>query len=542
MTKIVTVEEMRAIESAADAGGLTYAQMMENAGRAVAEAIVKRVGPVDGKRIAILVGGGNNGGDGLVAGHYLAEAGALVSAYLASPRPEDDVNLVRLRCHGMLIANAADDQRHRVLRNLMSSADIVLDALLGTGFNLPLRGSIQDVLAAAGKALAERSASPLVVAVDCPSGLDCDSGQIAPETLRAQLTVTLAAAKIGLLRFPGATAVGDLVVADIGIPDTQPQLAAVSLELPQAQTLRCWLPPRPKDAHKGTFGRAILVAGSVNFPGAAALAGEAAYRVGAGLVTLAVPANIQSLIVPRLPEATWILLPHELGVIAEEAVPVLQEELGQAEALLLGPGLGQDPTTSGFLARLLGAGEGPRGRIGFVPAEGRAAEKHPLPPCVVDADGLKLLARIPEWHQRLPKPSILTPHPGEMAVLTGQAKDAIQADRAATARRWARTWGHVVVLKGAFTIVAEPSGKAVVLPFATPALARAGTGDVLAGAIVGLLAQGVGPFEAAVLGAYLHGRAGLLAAEELGTTASVLAGDVGEMLSVALAELEGPGE
>lgn len=541
MAKIVTVEEMRAIESVADASGLTYAQMMENAGKAVAQALIARLGTVAGKRVAILVGGGNNGGDGLVAGHYLLEAGAQVSAYLVSSRPEDDANLSRLRADGALIATAADDQRSRVLRTLLGNADVVVDALLGTGFRLPLKGAVKDALATAAKTLAARESMPLIVAVDCPSGLDCDSGDVARETLPADLTVTLAAAKVGLLRFPGAAKVGDLVVADIGIPEGLPQLEGISLELAEAKGVQRWLPPRPRDAHKGTFGRAIIVAGSVTFPGAAALAAEAAYRVGAGLVTLAVPANVQPLIAPRLPEVTWMLLPHELGVIAEEAVPVLEEELVRAEALLLGPGFGQDDATAAFVARLLGAAEGPRGRIGFVPPEGRPAQKHSLPPCVVDADGLKLLARVPGWPERLPRLSILTPHPGEMAVLTGQAKDEIQTDRLAAARRWAATWGHIVVLKGAFTVVAEPGGAATVMPFATPALARAGTGDVLAGAIVGLLAQGVEPMQAAVLGAFLHGRAGVLAAEELGTTASVLAGDVGEMLTGAIAELEAAG-
>ncbi len=541
MAKIVTVEEMRAVESVANASGLTYAQMMECAGKAVAEALIDRLVTVGGKRVVILVGGGNNGGDGLVAGHYLHQAGAQVSVYLVSSRPKDDANLSRLRADGALIATAADDQRSRVLRNLLGSADVVLDALLGTGFRLPLKGAVKDVLATAAKTLAARESMPLIVAVDCPSGLDCDSGEVAAETLAADLTVTLAAAKVGLLQFPGAARVGDLVVADIGIPEGLPQLEGVSLELAEAKGLRRWLPPRPRDSHKGTFGRAIIVAGSVTFPGAAALAAEAAYRVGAGLVTLAVPANVQPLIVPRLPEATWILLPHELGVITEEAVPILEEELGRAEALLLGPGFGQDDATAAFVARLLGAAEGPRGRIGFVPPEGRPAEKHPLPPCVVDADGLKLLARVPGWPERLPRLSILTPHPGEMAVLTGQAKDEIQADRVAAARPWAASWGHIVVLKGAFTVVAEPEGSAIVMPFATPALGRAGTGDVLAGAIVGLLAQGVEPMQAAALGAFLHGRAGVLAAEALGTTASVIAGDVGEMLPAAMAELESAG-
>jgi len=379
----------------------------------------------------------------------------------------------------------------------------------------------------------------MVVAVDCPSGLDCDSGQLAKEVLACDLTVTLAAVKSGLINFPGAEAVGKLVVADIGIPDDQKEIARINLELATRETVRGWLPDRPKDAHKGTFGRALIVAGSINFPGAAVLAGLGAYRVGAGLVTLAVPAPIQQMLVPQLPEATWVILPHELGVIAEGAAAVLEGELEQTQAMLLGPGFGQDPSTEAFLQELLGAEAGlARGQIGFTHSRDRKeVQTLNMPPCVVDADGLKLIKRISGWPDLLPENSVLTPHPGEMAVLTERPKSDIQADRVAAAMSWAKTWGHVVVLKGAFTVVASPDGRTTVMPFASPALARAGTGDVLAGAIVGFRAQGLKAYESAVMGSFLHGRAGELAAEMVGSDASVLAGDVADALSEAMKEL-----
>lgn len=542
MAKVVTVEQMRAIEAAADASGLTYDQMMLNAGRAVAETILDRAGEVAGKRVVVLAGKGNNGGDGLVAAKHLAEAGAQVSVYLVQPRPEGDPHLEALRAQEVFIAEGEQDQRWRVLRNLVGTADILVDAVLGTGVRLPLKGKVRDALRAAKAALKERGRRPLVVAVDCPSGLDCDSGALAEEALQADLTVTMAAAKVGLLRFPGAAAVGEIVVADIGIPSQQEELANVDLELATAETVRTWLPERPRDAHKGTFGQVVVVAGSVNLPGAAALAARGAYRVGAGLVTLAVPTPVQPLLAPGLPEVTWLLLPHEMGVLEEGAVEVLEGALGRAKALVLGPGWGTEAATEAFLAAFLGSAErGHRGRIGFLheaPAgEGR---RRSLPPCVVDADGLKLLARLEDWPARLPQGSVLTPHPGEMAILTSAAKEAIQEDRVGAARKWAETWGHVVVLKGAFTVVAAPDGRATVLPFATPALARAGTGDVLAGAIAGLRAQGLDAYEAAVLGGYLHGRAGELVAARHGTTAGVLAGEVAEALPLAIAELEAP--
>ena len=539
MAKIVSVDRMRTIEQAVDESGHTFDEMMAMAGQAVADEINFRRGPLEGQRIVILAGSGDNGGDGLVAGHHLAEAGARVSVYLAKPRDEDDPHLARLKEEGILVAVAEQDQRWRVLRNMLSTADIVVDAVLGTGLSLPLRGPAQELLTTAQKELAARRAKPFVVAVDCPSGLDCDSGEIGDEALTADLTVTLAAAKNGLLRFPGAEKVGEIVIGDIGIPPRQPDLAAVDIELATADAVRGWLPTRPRSSHKGTFGTAVVIGGSVPLPGAAVLAGRGAYKVGTGLVTLAVPSSVQSLLAPQLPEATWLLLPHEIGLLNEDAVEVLQDEMGGPDAVLIGPGLGQDKPTKRFMGRLFGMEvTANRGKLGFVAKEEEhAPDVLDLPPAVIDADALKLLVDIPDWHDRLPQGSVLTPHPGEMAIMTGEDKDELQEDRIETARTYAEKWGQVLVLKGAFTVIAEPEGRTMVLPFATSALATAGTGDVLAGAIVGLRAQGVEAFEAAVLGAWLHGKAGELAAKSAGSEAAVLAGDVAEGLAGALTSL-----
>lgn len=536
MRRIVTCEQMRAIERAADANGHTFARMMDRAGEAVAEVIAARISPVEGKRICILVGPGNNGGDGLVAGRILAERGAQVGFYLVKPRAEPDANLAAVRDRQLLIAQAGEDQRGRVLKKLLASAEVVVDAVLGTGFRLPLAGEAQQVLAMTGLELAARAERPWVVAIDCPSGVDADSGEQAPEALAADTTVTLAAVKQGLIQFPAAALTGDLLVGDIGLEPSMPELEAIRSFLVEAEDVGEWLPPRPADAHKGTFGRALVVAGSSNFPGAAALAGLGAYRVGAGLVTLAVPSPVQAGIVPLLPEATWVLLPHDTGVIAGDAAALVLRELSSSQAMLIGPGLGHEETTREFLARLLGQ----RGKpgIGFYTSEGSESRgSAPLPPLVIDADGLRLLSSLDDWSTRLPRFTVLTPHPGEMAVLTGLSKEAIQHDRLGVARAWAERWGQIVVLKGANTVVATAEGEAFVIPFATAALARGGTGDVLAGAIAGLMAQGMPAARAAVAGAFLHGLAGELAAMNAGTTASVLAGDVADTLPQAIAEV-----
>lgn len=544
MEKIVSVVQMRAIEQAADAGGLSYDQMMVNAGRAVADAVLHQVPEMAGKRVAILVGSGNNGGDGLVAGDVLAAAGGQISVYLVKPRAVPDPHLDAIRARGILVAEAEQDQRSRVLTNMLSTADVVIDAVFGTGLKLPLKGPGKSVLGTAAKAIGKRPNKPLIVAVDCPSGLDCESGDLAPEALPADITVTLAAAKTGLLLFPGAEKVGQLIVADIGISPKQQELADVDLELATQGGVKKWLPARPKDSHKGSFGQVVVIGGSILLPGAAVLAGTAAYRVGAGLVTLAVPSAIQNLLAAQLPEATWILLPHNMGIVNEDAVEVLVGAVSGSPVLLIGPGMGRDDSAVKFLRRLLGAeGSGHRGRLGFLPEAQEDNEAGlGLGACVVDADALSLLPEVDGWPERLPPETVLTPHPGEMAKLTGEDKDALQSDRVATAKKWSAEWGHIVVLKGAFTVVAAPDGRVSVLPFATSALASAGTGDVLAGTIAGLRAQGVAGYEAAVLGGYIHGQAGQLAGQMLGSEASVMAGDVISALPEAMETIASGGE
>jgi NAD(P)H-hydrate epimerase len=385
--------------------------------------------------------------------------------------------------------------------------------------------------------------SPLVIAVDCPSGVECESGEVADEAIAADITVTMAAVKQGMLKLPAFEYVGELKVVDIGLPDDLPSFKGLQAEVADEELVAALLPERPLTSHKGTFGTALIAAGSVNYTGAVVLAGEAAYRVGAGLVTLAVPAPLHSALAGRFPEATWVLLPHELGVISSSAAEVLAKHFEKASALLMGPGFGTENATKEFIENILEERYGARKvvqRIGFVRQDSEKKDENniKLPPLVFDADALKLLAETKDWHQKIPAPAILTPHPGEMAILTGLTKELIQESRQDIASQYAESWGHVVVLKGAFTVVAAPDGRTTIIPVASPALARAGTGDVLAGLIVGLRAQGLEAFDAAVAGAWIHAQAGLYAADDLGTTASVLAGDVLDSVSDVLSDLE----
>lgn len=530
--KLVTVAEMQAIEREANASGLTYDQMMENAGSGLAEVVNGDYQDLKEEGVLGLVGSGNNGGDTLVALANLAEQGWMASAYLVRPRPEDDPLMARLREVGGKIYSVTEDKKFKQLATLLSKHAVILDGVLGTGMHLPLKSEVAKVLDAARKTLAGLEEPPRVVAVDCPSGVDCDSGEAAPECIPANQTVTMAAVKLGLLNFPAYELVGGLQVVDIGLPDDGEKLEAwrsVRRIVPSMERIRDILPDRPLNSHKGTYGTALVVAGSVNYTGAAYLSGRAAYRIGAGLVTLGVPAPLHAILAGQFPEATWILLPHEMGVIAEGAVDVLKENMARGTALLFGPGFGMDDKTGAFISRLIGASQrSDHPAMGFASMSREQAkqEKEKLPPLVIDADGLKLLSRIPDWASYLPAPAVLTPHPGEMSFLTGLEVKEIQADRLGVAKRFSQQWGHVVVLKGAFTVIAGPDGQEAVIPVATPALARAGTGDVLAGLIVGLRAQGVEAFPAAMAGAWIHAHAGLMAAEILGNTASVLAEDV----------------
>jgi hydroxyethylthiazole kinase-like uncharacterized protein yjeF len=506
MYKFVSVAEMVAVEKAANASGFSYAQMMENAGTALAEVVNAAYSHIQEKKICGLVGKGNNGGDTLVALAALAEWGWQTCAYIVGGRGQEDELSARLEKAGGLIYQDSDDKGFKKLSSLVQEGSLLLDGLLGTGIHLPLHPPVPEVLRAVAEAIRTARQAPAVVAVDCPSGVDCDSGEAAEETLKAEITVSMAAVKRGLLAFPAFNYVGTLEMVGIGLPEGFPALEAIRRFMVDEQYAAAHMPPRPLDSHKGTYGTALIVAGSRNYTGAPVLAGQAAYRCGTGLITLAVPEPLQAMLAGKFTEATWLPLPHRDGAIAGEAAQVVLSNLHRVTAMLVGPGFGLADCSRDFIEELTKA--------------------HELPSLVFDADGLKLLAQVKDWYKRLPGVSVLTPHPGEMSVLTGLSVPEIQSKRIETAERYAKEWGQVVILKGAFTIVASPTGETAVIPIATPALAKAGTGDVLAGLVVGLRAQGVEAFPAAVTAAWVHGQAGLIAAKRLAGTAGVLAGDL----------------
>lgn len=513
--KLVTAAEMRQLEQRAGTGGISTSQLMENAGLAAAQEAWMLLGTLEDRVIVVLAGPGNNGGDGLVAARHLFDWGADTRVYLTRDRA-GDANLRQLEERGVPILSAESDPDWNRLDETLAGAHLIVDALLGTGQSRPIEGMLAAILDRV-QAIRSRTMPPKLLAVDLPSGLNADTGGVDPCTPLADETVTFGAAKIGLYTLPGSHMAGRVETVDIGIP--QEAYADLPLSLLTAAWARDHLPRRPPDANKGTFGKLMTVVGSINYVGAAYLASASGYRAGAGLVTIALPRSIQLALVPMAPEATYLPLDEADGGLVPEAVAGLRESLHDYDALLVGCGIGHQPRTQAFVRSLLYelGGSAPRG-------------------LVVDADGLNALAADEQWSRHFPAPAVLTPHPGEFARLARLSVPEVQSDRTRLALRQAREWQKIVVLKGANTVVATPDGTAMLSPFANAALATAGTGDVLAGTIAGLLAQGLEPADAAAAGVYLHAAAGELMSHEFGE-AGGLASDLLRLLPAARSEI-----
>jgi hydroxyethylthiazole kinase-like uncharacterized protein yjeF len=506
--RVVNVSEMRDIEERAGREfKLTSQVLMDHAGHSVATLLSQRLGSkLSASRILVLVGPGNNGGDGRVMGGYLSAWGAKVAYYIwKEQRLESGVD------ESWIQSGPADRESAPggALQSVLSTCTVVVDALLGTGNSRPLAPGIREVLELIRNER-ERRPDLLILAVDLPTGLNADTGEVDPGTLRADITVTLALPKLGLLFFPGAGLVGELEVGSIGLP---PELTATPTgpDLLDDLSIRRLLPTRPLDSNKGTFGRVMVVAGSSAYPGSAYLAATAAGRIGAGLVTLAVSPDMAAIYAVKLSEATFHLLPQVGEGPLSRAGSLLAALKGYA-ALIIGPGLGQAPATRAFLMEIL--------------AGLRRISKETRPHLVVDADGLNILATTEHWWDHLPEGTVITPHPGEMArLMTGAPVSGGGVDRLDLCRRAAHDWNLTLVLKGAHSLIADPQGSVSINAPGNPALATAGTGDVLAGTIGGLLAQGLSPYDAARAGVYLHSRAGSRVSDVLGD-AGLLASDL----------------
>ncbi len=515
--KILSTSQMRQVEQDCANIGLPPDKLMENAGKAFAEEIREILGNIKKQNILMLIGPGNNGGDGLVAARYFHDWGAKVTLCLFGDRAPDDQNFTLVQERGMDCVSVTEDENLDKLESRLASSSAVIDALFGIGTIRPFHDTLQSALEKVSNAKRNKP-SLRIIALDLPSGLNADTGAVDPACLYVDNTITLGLPKTGLLKAPGVERAGRIKVADIGIPTYL--VDQVADEMVDKELARSLLPQRPLQANKGTFGSVLIIAGSTNYTGAAYLASDGALRVGAGLVTLATATSLLPILASKLTEVTYLPLPEaQRGIISPSAAKIIHQNLNSYNTLFLGCGLGQDRATMEFVNNTL-----------------LRARAIPIP-IVLDADALNTLARIPKWWQRLTDDAILTPHPGEMARLTGVSVAEVQMDRLGIAKRAATTWNKTIVLKGAYTVIATPDGRTRTYPVANPGLASAGTGDVLSGVIAGLSAQGISLFDAASLGVFLHGEAGEMVRAQLGD-AGMLASDLLPVLPLAIKQLK----
>jgi ADP-dependent NAD(P)H-hydrate dehydratase / NAD(P)H-hydrate epimerase len=493
--------------------GIPSLVLMENAGRQAVAAMEAIYSDLSDRQVAVLCGRGNNGGDGFVVARTLIQRNVDVSVFLmgrvSEVRGDARVNLEILGRLGHTVVEVADSQAWELHFSEVSDCNLIVDAIFGTGLNAPVSGFIESVITDVNT-----SGIP-VVAIDLPSGLSADSPEPIGPSIEASVTITLAAPKLPLVLPPGETRAGDIVIADIGIPDEV--IEAVSgphVDLLTRASMRPLVPPRTPDSHKGDFGRVLIVAGSRGKTGAAHLSAIGALRSGAGLVTVATPESCQAVVAAMAPEYMTEALPETADGIDPKAVEQVIEIA--RDVIALGPGLGQAPGTHEFIRQLVD----------------RATM-----PLVIDADGLNAFAGDPEkLGGREGRDVIITPHPGEMARLVGMSNDEVQSSRLEIARNFATVHHVFVVLKGHRTLIATPDGKVFINPTGNPGMATGGTGDVLTGMIAAWLAQLLDAEAACKLAVYLHGMAGDLAEADEGEVAMTSA-DVAAHLGDAVMEL-----
>ncbi|MFZ5586970.1 MAG: NAD(P)H-hydrate dehydratase [Thermodesulfobacteriota bacterium] len=515
---LATADQMRAADRATiDQIGLPGIVLMENAAQGAARVLWEAVEGLERLSVGVCCGRGNNGGDGLAMARILAGRGVDCTAYLFCQGDElagdAAINLAVAKACGVAVVEIADEAAFARRQAAIAGHDLYIDALLGTGLNAPVRGRIAQAIA-----LINRLGRP-VLAVDIPSGLCAQTGRPLGAAVRATWTATFGLVKLGLALDPGEH-VGRLSLVEIGIPPAVTAGLGCRAWLLDDAGVAGLLPPRPAGAHKGGFGHLLVVGGSLGKSGAPCLAALGGLRAGAGLVTAALPAGLNLVAETKLTAAMSEPLPqHSEGGLALAALPVLMDLCAQRQALVLGPGLGGHPESRELARRLLAA----------CPA-----------PVVVDADGLNALAGVFKPGAIQSPAAVITPHPGEAARLLGADTAAIAADRPAAARALAAQSGAVAVLKGARTLIAHPDGRLWVNPTGNPLLASGGSGDVLAGVIAGLMAQGASALDAALAGVYVHGLAADLAMADFGRR-GLMAEELVDYLPAAFARLEAPG-
>ncbi|OQW33755.1 MAG: bifunctional ADP-dependent (S)-NAD(P)H-hydrate dehydratase/NAD(P)H-hydrate epimerase [Nitrospira sp. SG-bin1] len=512
MMKIITAAQMQELDRRTiRESRIPATTLMERAGTGIVSRLEQRFGPVRGKKVTVVCGKGNNGGDGFVAARLLRRRHAIVRVLAMTPPAELSreaaamyKQFVRGAGKSSVLLYTSKLQAQALLRD----SDILIDALLGTGLSAAVAGRYAEAIDSINEA------GHPVVAVDLPSGLHADTGAILGRAVQASLTVTFGLPKLGLYQNHGIDLVGEVTLVDIGIPPAYIDAVESRTTLITPQAVRSYLPSRQRSSHKGTFGHVGIIAGSVGKTGAAAMTARAALRVGAGLVTVAIPASVNDILEAKLLEAMTVPMPEtKARTFARTALDRLVAFMEARTAVALGPGLSTHHETVELVQALM---------------------KQIDRPTVLDADALNALTGRTALLASCKTPPIITPHPGEMARLEADATaQTVNNDRIGTATRFARERGIFVVLKGARTVIARPDGAVAICPTGNPGMATAGSGDVLTGMLVGLLAQGLPSWEAACAATYLHGASGDLAAAKKGQ-AGLVAGDIIEEIPYAL--------
>ncbi len=481
--------DQRAIEEY----GIPGCLLMENAGRGVVQALQQKFPDLAHQKIQVVAGKGNNGGDGFVVARHLHNLGADVEITLLGKRA-DTKNDARLNADiafkmGIPLKEIQEKNLNATDHRLRH-ADLVVDALFGTGLTRPATGVYEKMINKINEL------SRYVVAVDLPSGVESDTGQLIGSHVRAHLTLALALKKRSHLLFPAAGIMGEVRVIDISIPPAAVEAQSIRVQVPEEKDLAAWFPPRAGDAHKGTYGHVLVVAGSRGKGGAAGLTAWGGLRAGCGLVTLALPESCERVLQNQPLEVMTVPLPEtDQGVLGPAALDLLLKQAEGKSVIALGPGLSTDPDTRQLLKLFL-----PEVRC----------------PLVIDADGLNCLAQSKGLLGEIQTEKILTPHPKEMSRISGWSTLEIQENRVELASRFARDQGVILILKGARTIIALPGGSTYINPTGNPGMATGGSGDVLTGILAGFRAQGLNGMQAAIAGTYLHALAGDLYARDQG--------------------------
>lgn len=507
--QLVTAEEIRKIDKTAiEQFGIPEMVLMENAGRGVADFLQHQFPDILQKKIVIVCGTGNNGGDGLVIARYLNEAGVSVKVFLQTGRELSDCARqnrdIYEKTGGKIILLDSENNMH-LLKVAVNYCDIFVDAMLGTGISRDVEGQTMQIIDVVNRR------NCMKVAVDIPSGLNADTGAVWGKCLKADYTVTLALPKWGLYLNKGQKFAGEVTVVDIGIPKAVYNLVAPFGTLIEESVLQPLQQPRNRASHKGTYGHLLLLGGSMGMSGSITLSAQAASRSGVGLISCCVPEGIQQHVAMLIPEAMVMPLPGPYR-FHESGLSTVKEMLSGKRAVVAGPGMGADAPTGELVKTVLQSAKCP---------------------VVIDADGLNTFAEWKEVLQERTEAVILTPHPGEMARLIGKDTGYIQANRVETAKSFAMEHHVWVVLKGANTIIASPEGNLWLNGTDSPALATGGSGDVLAGILGALLAQGLASEEACCGGVFLHGAAGVMVEQEIGAFSSK-AGDIVQMIPAVL--------